>query len=155
MLTNALGRWVGGRPPTLLEPPEFSAPSGTPLVKYSVLAVIGLVGKPSAGKSTFFNAVSQPLEEEAAPMAAYPFTTIDPNIGEACFTTECPCAAVGCASTCACGGTRVRRLPVLIKDVAGLVPGAYLGRGKGNSFLNDLTDADTVRGCPHGAHPSI
>jgi len=34
------------------------------------------------------------------------------------------------------------QVPVVIKDVAGLVPGAYQGRGKGNAFLNDLCDAD-------------
>lgn len=37
-----------------------------------------------------------------------------------------------------------RLLPVLLKDVAGLVPGAYQGRGRGNKFLNDLTDADVL-----------
>jgi ribosome-binding ATPase YchF (GTP1/OBG family) len=31
-----------------------------------------------------------------------------------------------------------------LKDVAGLVPGAYQGRGRGNKFLNDLTDADVL-----------
>lgn len=33
---------------------------------------------------------------------------------------------------------------IIIKDVAGLVPGAYQGRGKGNAFLNDLCDADVL-----------
>jgi len=37
-----------------------------------------------------------------------------------------------------------RQLPVLVKDVAGLVPGAYMGRGRGNAFLNDLCDADSL-----------
>lgn len=37
-----------------------------------------------------------------------------------------------------------RLLPILIKDVAGLVPGAYQGRGKGNQFLADLCDADVL-----------
>ena len=31
-----------------------------------------------------------------------------------------------------------------IKDVAGLVPGACEGKGKGNRFLNDLCDADVL-----------
>jgi hypothetical protein len=35
-------------------------------------------------------------------------------------------------------------IPVLLKDVAGLVPGAFQGRGRGNKFLNDLTDADVL-----------
>lgn len=37
-----------------------------------------------------------------------------------------------------------RLIPVMLKDVAGLVPGAYQGRGRGNKFLNDLTDADVL-----------
>lgn len=37
-----------------------------------------------------------------------------------------------------------RLLPVCVKDVAGLVPGAYKGRGKGNRFLSDLCDADVL-----------
>jgi len=47
--------------------------------------VIGLVGKPSAGKSTFFNAVTDPDSEAAAArVAPFPFTTIEPNKGR-CF----------------------------------------------------------------------
>jgi hypothetical protein len=37
-----------------------------------------------------------------------------------------------------------RFIPVLLKDVAGLVPGAYQGKGRGNQFLNDLTDATVL-----------
>ena len=37
-----------------------------------------------------------------------------------------------------------RRVPVRVKDVAGLVQGAYKGRGRGNAFLNDLCDADVL-----------
>lgn len=37
-----------------------------------------------------------------------------------------------------------RLIPVSLKDVAGLVPGAYQGRGRGNKFLDDLTDADCL-----------
>ena len=33
---------------------------------------------------------------------------------------------------------------MLVKDVAGLVPGAHAGRGRGNAFLNDLCDADVL-----------
>lgn len=55
--------------------------------------LIGLVGKPSAGKSTFFNAATAfsrqrgqegDSEYGGASMAAHPFTTIDPNIGYVC-----------------------------------------------------------------------
>lgn len=37
-----------------------------------------------------------------------------------------------------------RFIPILLKDVAGLVPGAYQGKGRGNQFLNDLTDATVL-----------
>jgi len=37
-----------------------------------------------------------------------------------------------------------RFIPVQLKDVAGLVPGAYQGKGRGNQFLNDLTDATVL-----------
>ncbi|EGD77538.1 hypothetical protein PTSG_12765 [Salpingoeca rosetta] len=109
---------------------------------------IGLVGKPSAGKSTFFNAITDPKDpSKAAKVAAYSFTTIDPNVGQGYFTTPCPSEQLpGVESTPAHGFAigRRRKVPVIIKDVAGLVPGAYKGRGKGNAFLNDLCDADVL-----------
>lgn len=113
--------------------------------------VVGLVGKPSAGKSTLFNALTRPQSaEQEASMAPHPFTTIDPNVGAGWFAAPCPAAALGIASSAGwrpehgeAPGER-RQLPVLVKDVAGLVPGAYLGRGRGNAFLNDLCDADSL-----------
>ena len=96
---------------------------------------VGLVGKPSAGKSTFFNAATRALIERngrfAAKVSEQPFTTIDPNIATA-YIPVSPRDGVQ------------RFVPVVLKDVAGLVPGAYQGRGKGNKFLNDLCDADTI-----------
>lgn len=94
---------------------------------------IGLVGKPSAGKSTFFNAVAG---SELAKVGATPFTTIDPNVHQATINVEGPFVN---------GAKKVRcPVPVTIKDVAGLVPGACDGLGKGNRFLNDLCDADVL-----------
>lgn len=94
---------------------------------------IGLVGKPSAGKSTFFNAVAG---SELAKVGATPFTTIDPNVHQAMINIAGP--AVKGVGTVRCP------VPVIIKDVAGLVPGACDGLGKGNRFLNDLCDADVL-----------
>ncbi|CAM9527672.1 unnamed protein product [Chrysoparadoxa australica] len=81
----------------------------------------------SAGKSTLFNCITQSSD---AKVAAHPFTTISPNIGPGWWAVE------------EAGGQRVLELQV--KDVAGLVPGAYEGRGKGNAFLNDLCEADVL-----------
>ncbi|PSH01276.1 MAG: GTPase, partial [Nanohaloarchaea archaeon QH_8_44_6] len=46
---------------------------------------IGLVGKPSVGKSTFFNAATMNTVEEGS----YPFTTIEPSVGEAYVRVDC------------------------------------------------------------------
>jgi hypothetical protein len=109
--------------------------------------VIGLVGKPSAGKSTLFNAATDPEDPaQIAKMASFPFTTIDPNVGVGCVSVPCPGAPLGLHSTPPLGFTahKRRRMAVTLKDVAGLVPGAYQGRGKGNAFLNDLCDAHVL-----------
>ncbi|CAJ1327374.1 unnamed protein product [Effrenium voratum] len=108
--------------------------------------VVGLVGKPSAGKSTLFNAATRLQGKEAA-MAPHPFTTIDPNVGPGWFGAPCPSVELGIQEECFPEHGRVgllRRFPLLVKDVAGLVPGAYMGRGRGNAFLNDLCDADSL-----------
>ena len=115
--------------------------------------VIGLVGKPSAGKSTFYNSAAALAcsDANAAKVAPYPFTTIEPNVAEAFAALPCACASRGWAETCRPANGRVildgahKRLgKVRIKDVAGLVPGAHRGRGRGNAFLNDLCDADVL-----------
>ncbi|CAK9107720.1 unnamed protein product [Durusdinium trenchii] len=107
---------------------------------------VGLVGKPSAGKSTLFNAATR-CEKEAA-MAPHPFTTIDPNVEPGWFAVPCPSVTLQCQDECEPEHGRAdrgqRRFPLLVKDVAGLVPGAYLGYGRGNAFLNDLLDADSL-----------
>ena len=120
---------------------------------------VGLVGKPSAGKSTFFNAATEPTSEaEEAKVAAYPFTTIDPNIGvgQCALRTSLDISSRSSSipnEGASAGVPRLavpskrfhgRPMPVIIKDVAGLVPGACKGKGKGNQFLNDLCDAHAL-----------
>ncbi|MCX8174670.1 MAG: YchF-related putative GTPase [Candidatus Micrarchaeota archaeon] len=105
--------------------------------------LIGVVGAPNKGKSTFFSAAT--LVD--AQIANYPFTTITANRGVTYVRSPCPHVALGLKgcnpknSKCANG---VRLVPVGIVDVAGLVPGAHEGRGLGNKFLDDLRQADAL-----------
>lgn len=102
--------------------------------------LLGLVGKPSCGKSTFFKALT--LADVA--IASYPFTTIKPNRGAGHVRIECADREFG--QQCNpregfCTGHN-RFVPVEVLDVAGLVPGAHEGKGLGNQFLDDLRQAD-------------
>lgn len=102
--------------------------------------LIGIVGKPNVGKSTFFKALT--LMDVA--IENYPFTTIKPNRGvgyvrvkcvEDDFKTKCNPRLGYCING-------LRFVPVELLDVAGLVPGAHEGKGMGNQFLDDLRQAD-------------
>lgn len=101
---------------------------------------LALAGKPNAGKSTFYTAATMADVD----VANYPFTTIDANRGVSHVRTECPCLD----REERCGNDRChdgkRYVPVELLDVAGLVPGAHEGRGLGNQFLDELTDADAI-----------
>ena len=103
---------------------------------------VGIVGKPSSGKSTFFSAAT--LIDVA--MANYPFTTIEPNKGTGFVRVEDAGKFFGVVSNPRSGFLHngIRYVPVELIDVAGLVPGAYEGKGLGNKFLNDLSQADAL-----------
>jgi ribosome-binding ATPase YchF (GTP1/OBG family) len=104
--------------------------------------LVGIVGKPNVGKSTFFAAATL----KSVPIADYPFTTITPNVGMGYLRTKCVCKEMGVEDTprnSVCNdGTRL--IPVKLVDVAGLVAGASEGRGRGNQFLDELRQADAL-----------
>lgn len=104
--------------------------------------MIGVVGKPSSGKTTFLNA----LCKTDAKTGNYPFTTIDPNIAFGYYAVPCVCNEfeVNCNPKNSKCINKIRYIPVKIIDVAGLVPGAHEGRGRGNQFLSDLSEADAL-----------
>ena len=125
---------------------------------------IGLVGKPNVGKSTTFSAMTQtPVD-----IANYPFTTIEPNVGVAWLPLPSVCAcselrarreetgrlepsaeddprrgSICTPNSGSCTDHR-RLVPVTLVDVAGLVPGAHEGKGRGNQFLSDLARCDAL-----------
>ncbi|MGM5487442.1 MAG: redox-regulated ATPase YchF [Nanobdellota archaeon] len=104
--------------------------------------LIGIVGKPNCGKSTFFKASTLMNVE----IANYPFATIKPNQGVGFVRVECVCKDFGreCNPREGFRSKDTRFVPVDIIDVAGLVPGAYEGKGMGNQFLDDLRQADCL-----------
>ncbi|MBS7605762.1 MAG: redox-regulated ATPase YchF [Candidatus Bathyarchaeia archaeon] len=104
--------------------------------------MVGIVGKPNVGKSTFFSAATLATVE----IASYPFTTIKPNKGIGYFKTECVCREFNVRdepvnSICING---IRFIPVELIDCAGLVPDAWRGRGLGNQFLDEIRKADAL-----------
>lgn len=117
---------------------------------------IGLVGKPNVGKSTMFAA----LTEINVEIANYPFTTIDPNVGVTLIQArhDCPIKLlreklektgrdsqdIECSPRTGACKNDLRLIPVTLVDVAGLVPGAHEGKGRGNQFLSDLSQCDAL-----------
>lgn len=104
--------------------------------------LIGIVGKPSCGKSTFFKAAT--LAE--VDIANYPFTTIKPNHAVGYVRVECACTHFGVTCNPRMGYCTqgIRFVPIDLLDVAGLIPGAHKGEGLGLQFMNDLNPADLL-----------
>ncbi|KAK4153627.1 ribosome-binding ATPase YchF [Chaetomidium leptoderma] len=104
--------------------------------------LIGLVGKPSAGKSSTLNSLTDATSKVGG------FTTIDPQRAIGYLQIDCACARHNVSERCrpnygSCDGGR-RSVPIELLDVAGLVPGAHQGKGLGNKFLDDLRHADAL-----------
>ncbi|QIW95460.1 hypothetical protein AMS68_000978 [Peltaster fructicola] len=120
--------------------------------------LIGLVGKPSSGKSTTLNS----LTDTTAKVGNYPFTTIDPNRAIGYLQIACACSRTTlpgntpadslsplplqkrCKPNYGVCQEGTRSVPIELLDVAGLVPGAHQGKGLGNKFLDDLRHADAL-----------
>jgi GTP-binding protein len=93
--------------------PGESGDEGDFLLELRIIAEVGLVGYPNAGKSTLLSAISKARPK----VAPYPFTTLHPQIG----IVEYP---------------DFHRLTVC--DVPGLIEGAHRNVGLGHSFLRHI-----------------
>lgn len=100
--------------------PKFSQPGepGEELnlrLELKILADVGLIGLPNAGKSTFISQVSAARPK----IASYPFTTLTPNLGVMIDEVD-----------------PEKRL--VIADIPGLIEGAHAGQGLGHRFLKHV-----------------
>lgn len=103
---------------------------------------VGIVGKANVGKSTFFKAATLAEVE----IANYPFATIKPNHAVGYVRVECVDKEFNrqCNPRFGYCLNHIRFVPIDMVDVAGLVPGAHMGLGMGNQFLDDLRQADVL-----------
>lgn len=86
-------------------------------IEIRLVADIGLVGLPSAGKSSLLNA----LTNTNAKVADYPFTTLDPNLGNL--------------------------YGVILADIPGVIEGAAEGKGLGHKFLRHISRTGLLLHC--------
>src|ERR1044072_922032 len=96
----------------------------------------GIVGLPNVGKSTLFNALTEPA---AAQPANYPFCTIEPNVGEVAVPDPRLAKLATLAKSAEIVPTRLTFV-----DIAGLVRGASQGEGLGNQFLANIREVAAV-----------
>src|ERR671935_937350 len=96
----------------------------------------GILGLSNVGKSTVFNALTATA---AAQASSYPFSTIEPNVGDVLVPDPRLDVLAKLAKS-----AKIKPTRLTFVDIAGLVSGASRGEGLGNQFLAHVREVDAI-----------